>query len=72
MLKNVFKAIVWDESLGGPMGLVAKYDILQEHEVIKMYPLVGGRLPPADVNNVIFITRPHLNLMDFIAQNIHG
>ncbi|KAJ8675690.1 hypothetical protein QAD02_011476 [Eretmocerus hayati] len=66
------KAIVWDESLGGPMGLVAKYDILQEHEVIKMYPLVGGHLPPADVSNVIFITRPHLDLMDLIAQNIHG
>ncbi|XP_014204862.1 vacuolar protein sorting-associated protein 33A [Copidosoma floridanum] len=66
------KVIIWDESLGGPMGLVAKGDTLQEHEVIKMYPLVGGRLPPADVSNVIFITRPHLDLMDFIAQNIHG
>ncbi|XP_058789341.1 vacuolar protein sorting-associated protein 33A isoform X1 [Phymastichus coffea] len=66
------KAIIWDESLGGPMGLVAKYDILQEHEVTKMYPLVGGRLPSADVANVIFITRPHLDLMDLIAQNIHG
>ncbi|CAB0035911.1 unnamed protein product [Trichogramma brassicae] len=66
------KAIVWDESLGGPMGLVAKYDTLQEHEVIKMYPLVGGRLPSSDVTNVIFITRPHLDLMDLIAQNIHG
>lgn len=54
------------------MGLVAKYETLQEHEVIKMYPLVGGRLPPADVTNVIFITRPHLDLMDLVAQNVHG
>ena len=54
------------------MGLVAKYDILQGYEVIKMYPLVGGRLPSADVTNVIFITRPDLHLMDLIAQNVHG
>ena len=53
------------------MGLVARYDILQEHEIIKMYPLLGGRLPHSEVTNVIFITRPHLDLMDLIAQNIH-
>ena len=62
---------MWDESLGGPMGLVAKYDTLAEHEVNKMYPLVGGRLPRCDVANVIFITRPNLDLMDLISQNIH-
>ncbi|XP_015592749.1 vacuolar protein sorting-associated protein 33A [Cephus cinctus] len=66
------KAIIWDQSLAGPIGLVAKYSLLQEHDVVKMYPLYGGQLPPTNVANVIFITRPHLDLMDLIAENIHG
>ncbi|XP_066592546.1 vacuolar protein sorting-associated protein 33A [Prorops nasuta] len=67
------KAIVWDHSLGGPCGLVAKYDLLQEHGVNKIYPLVGGKLIlPSNITNIIFITRPQLNLMDLIAENVHG
>lgn len=65
------QAIVWDKSLAGPIGLVAKYSLLQEHEVIKMYPLTGGQLPPTNVSNIIFITRPDLALMDLIAKNVH-
>jgi hypothetical protein len=66
------KAIVWDESLAGPVGLVAKYSLLRENEVVKMFPLRAGHLPPADVRNIIFITRPQLHLMDLVANNIHG
>lgn len=66
------KAIIWDQSLAGPIGLVAKYNLLQEHDVVKMFPLCGGKLQPTDVANVIFITRPHLHLMDLIAENVHG
>lgn len=67
-----FKAIVWDKSLAGPIGLVAKYSLLQEHDVIKMYPLGGGPLPQINVANIIFITRPQLDLMDLIAEIVHG
>ncbi|XP_023288032.1 vacuolar protein sorting-associated protein 33A [Orussus abietinus] len=66
------KTIIWDQSLAGPIGLVATYSLLQEHGLEKMYPLQGGQLPPTNVNNIIFITRPHLDLMDLIAENIHG
>lgn len=66
------KAIVWDESLAGPVGLVAKYDLLRENEVLKMFPLRAGHLPPSAVQNIIFITRPQLHLMDLVADNIYG
>ncbi|XP_015433724.1 PREDICTED: vacuolar protein sorting-associated protein 33A [Dufourea novaeangliae] len=67
------KVIIWDQSLAGPIGLVAKYNLLEEHEVVKMYPLCGGSLTiPSNIVNIIFITRPQLGLMDLIAENIHG
>ncbi|CAH1117079.1 unnamed protein product [Phaedon cochleariae] len=66
------KAIVWDNSLAGPVGLVAQYTILREHMVIKMYPLRPMPLPETDVDHVIFVSRPKLHLMDYIAQNVHS
>ncbi|XP_070555122.1 vacuolar protein sorting-associated protein 33A-like [Ptychodera flava] len=65
------KAVVWDEQLTGPFGLIAEYSLLKDHEVDKMFPLRPGRLPPSNVKNIIFITRPILQLMDFVAQNVH-
>ncbi|XP_030074491.1 vacuolar protein sorting-associated protein 33A isoform X1 [Microcaecilia unicolor] len=64
------KAIVWDEYLTGPFGLIAQYSLLKEHEVEKMFTLKAGRLPAADVKNVIFFVRPRLELMDIIAENV--
>ncbi|XP_067911139.1 vacuolar protein sorting-associated protein 33A isoform X2 [Heterodontus francisci] len=64
------KAIVWDEYLTGPFGLIAQYSLLKEHEVDKMFTLKEGRLPAADVKNIIFFVRPRLELMDIIADNI--
>ncbi|KAM8866504.1 vacuolar protein sorting-associated protein 33A [Synchiropus picturatus] len=64
------KAIVWDEYLTGPFGLIAQYSLLKEHEVEKMFTLKGGRLPSADVKNIIFFVRPRLELMDIIAENV--
>ncbi|XP_054449955.1 vacuolar protein sorting-associated protein 33A isoform X1 [Pteronotus mesoamericanus] len=64
------KAIVWDENLTGPFGLIAQYSLLKEHEVEKMFTLKGSRLPAADVKNIIFFVRPRLELMDIIAENV--
>nr|XP_030716065.1 vacuolar protein sorting-associated protein 33A isoform X3 [Globicephala melas] len=64
------KAIVWDEYLTGPFGLIAQYSLLKEHEVEKMFTLKGSRLPAADVKNIIFVVRPRLELMDVIAENV--
>ncbi|MEE6504019.1 hypothetical protein FKM82_005048 [Ascaphus truei] len=64
------KAIVWDEYLTGPFGLIAQYSLLKEHEVEKMFTLKAGPLPASDVKNIIFLVRPRLELMDIIADNI--
>ncbi|CAD6239032.1 GSCOCG00008613001-RA-CDS [Cotesia congregata] len=66
------KAIVWDQSLAGPVGLIARYNLLEEYGVVKMYELIGGQLPLTNVTNIIFIVRPHLDLIDLIAENVHG
>ncbi|KAJ3651189.1 hypothetical protein Zmor_017242 [Zophobas morio] len=66
------KAIVWDNSLAGPVGLIAQYAVLREHSVTKMFPLRPKSLPEADVAHVIFITRPKLHLMDYVGQNVHA
>lgn len=36
----------------------------------KMFTLKPGRLPPADVKNIIFFVRPKLELMDIITDNV--
>lgn len=36
----------------------------------KMFPLRPGRLPANTVQNVIFITRPKLSLIELVAQNV--
>jgi len=70
---SLAQAIIWDQSLAGPIGLVAKYNLLEEYGVVKMYPLYGGTLTiPPNITNVIFISRPQLELMDLIAENVHG
>ena len=46
------------------------YCVLKEHGVEKMFTLKSGRLPSADVKNIIFFVRPRLELMDIIAENV--
>ena len=64
------KAVVWDEKLTGPVGLVAEYSLLKEHEVGKMFPLSRGKLPHCEEQNIIFLVRPKIELMEIIAGNI--
>lgn len=61
------KALVWDNSLAGPVGLVAQYTVLREHMVTKMFPLRPEPLPETNVDHVIFISRPKLHLMNYIG-----
>lgn len=63
---------MWDEALSGPVGLITKYALLKERNVVKMLQLRPGSLPNIDVRNVIFITRPNPKLMDHIADNVHS
>ncbi len=66
------QVLVWDECLTGPVGLIAEYSVLKEHEVTKMFPLKsgGGALPPINADNVVFIVRPVVDICDAVAANI--
>jgi len=66
------KAIIWDDKLTGPVGLIAEYSLLKEHDVGKMFPLVRGKLPSCEEHNIIFLVRPKLETMDIIAENVKG
>ncbi|KAK0047696.1 vacuolar protein sorting-associated protein 33A isoform X1 [Biomphalaria pfeifferi] len=63
------KALVWDDGLTGPFGLIAEASLLKDqHEVEKMYGLHSSGLPASNVHNIIFIVRPRLCLMETVAQ----
>ncbi|KAL1501547.1 hypothetical protein ABEB36_006849 [Hypothenemus hampei] len=64
------KAIVWDNSLAGPVGLIVEYMRLREYSVKKMFPLRSTPLQETDVDHIIFIARPKLHLMECIAMNV--
>ncbi|XP_026314252.1 vacuolar protein sorting-associated protein 33A [Hyposmocoma kahamanoa] len=64
------KVTIWDEWLAGPVGLVAQYALLKEHEVTDMFPLRPGSLPTISVKHIVFIARPKLVLMDLVADYI--
>ncbi|CAG5119015.1 unnamed protein product, partial [Candidula unifasciata] len=63
------KALVWDDGLTGPFGLIAEASLLKEqHEVERMFRLQSSGLPASSVQNIIFIVRPRLSLMEVISQ----
>ncbi|XP_067136372.1 vacuolar protein sorting-associated protein 33A [Centruroides vittatus] len=64
------KAIIWDEQLTGPFGLIAEYVLLQEHDVTQMFQLQPKRIPATTAQNIIFLVRPKLPLMDIVADYV--
>lgn len=64
------KVTIWDDWLAGPVGLVAQYSFLKDHEVNNMFLLKPGSLPNITVKHIIFISRPKLSLMDLVADYI--
>lgn len=71
--------IVWDKQLTQPLGLIADYRVLKERGVEKMMDLrdlkdmtVLKRKDVQDISHIFFIVKPKLELMTFIAQNIHS
>jgi len=73
LLKNNVQVIILDEGLTRPIGLIATYSLLREHDVKEVFILNTGKLSNfrEKVKNVIFITRPFLTHMDMICDNIH-
>ena len=64
------KTLMWDSALTGPMNLVAEYSTLKQHNVVKMFSLSAGNIPPASSENVVFMVRPSLENMDQISAYI--
>ena len=64
------QVIVWDDGLSGPFGLIAEYSVLKKRDAAKMHVLRRGKLNIADTDHVIFITRPHLEQMTCVSDNI--
>ena len=70
------KAIVWDETLLGRFGLVVdQFKVLQERQIDKMFMLNDlvkdvNRAGFKTIKNIIFVTRPKLELMEKIDRVI--
>ncbi|XP_046840595.1 vacuolar protein sorting-associated protein 33A-like [Xenia sp. Carnegie-2017] len=66
------KALVWDNQLTGPFGLIAEYSLLKEHEVDAMFQLQAGQLPKTvqHCKHIFFITRAKVSHMEMIADNV--
>eukprot|EP00808_Paulinella_micropora_P012387 g75005.t1 len=64
------KALVFDRTLSGPLGLVAEFELLKQNGVTAIHHLTAGSLPIA-ARNVMYLVRPHLKLMTYIAQQLH-
>jgi hypothetical protein len=49
------------------------FQFFKDRGVIKMFPLKSGRLPHvANADNIVFITRPEIDNMDSISDNVKG
>lgn len=67
----IFQDCVTNGTVSPPSHVKFSFVIFQqEHEVEKMFPLSDKGLPPSNVQNIIFVTRPKLHLMEQIAQNL--
>eukprot|EP00002_Diphylleia_rotans_P012490 TRINITY_DN2441_c0_g1_i2.p1 TRINITY_DN2441_c0_g1~~TRINITY_DN2441_c0_g1_i2.p1 ORF type:complete len:518 (-),score=94.82 TRINITY_DN2441_c0_g1_i2:652-2205(-) len=64
------KALVLDQKLSGPLGLVAEVSMLKEHGVEKIY-LLNNEMLDTESKNVFYIIRPKIHHTKLIAQHIH-
>ncbi|KAI8970174.1 Sec1-like protein [Mycotypha africana] len=63
------KGLVLDPTLTGPLSLIAEYTLLKDHGVEKIYHL-EAELPETDCPGLIYICRPKLQYMRYIANHI--
>lgn len=65
---------MWDEGVAGPLDLIANYKFFEDRQVVKSFPLKTGCLPNigGQVENIVFITRPEVENMDKISDNVKG
>ncbi|CAG8535444.1 3238_t:CDS:10, partial [Ambispora leptoticha] len=63
------KCLVLDPNISGPLSLVAEFSLLKDHGVEKMHYLQQGPLN-TELRSVIYICRPSLQYMKYIAEHI--
>ncbi|KAB7498873.1 Vacuolar protein sorting-associated protein 33A [Armadillidium nasatum] len=64
------KAIVWDKQLVGTFGLIGDFTFLRNYEVVKMFYISRENLPSNNIPNIIFLTVPTRNHMDYINNQL--
>ena len=71
---NLIQVIIWDESLIGPVGLVAEVPFLLQLGVFKMVRLPVTKVAEIDsykdVQEFIFLVRPEMRVIDEIVAAI--
>ncbi|CAG8761276.1 23385_t:CDS:10, partial [Gigaspora margarita] len=74
-LKNVLdsvrgkKCLVLDPNISGPLSLIAEFSLLKDHGVEKVGYLQQGPVE-TELRSLIYICRPQLNYMRYIAEHI--
>ncbi|EXX62843.1 Vps33p [Rhizophagus irregularis DAOM 197198w] len=63
------KCLVLDPNISGPLSLIAGFSLLKEHGVEKVHYLQQGPLE-TELKSLIYICRPQLNYMKYIAEHI--
>jgi len=67
------KVLVIDPQFAGPLGLVTEIQLLKDHAVEQLYYLEHSvDSVRTDCSNIIFMVRPHLDLMQAISTVIEG
>ena len=64
------KVLVLDDQLVGPLGQIASSTTLKEHGVKKIFKLNNKELDVVDIKNILYIVRPRIQLMKYIAHQI--
>ena len=54
----------------GPFGLLADFTFLKQNGVVQMFQLRMGQLPPINTDNVVYVMRAELSLIDMVADNL--
>ncbi|MBX9719067.1 MAG: Sec1 family protein, partial [Microbacteriaceae bacterium] len=63
------KALVVDQKLLGPLGLLTEFTVLREHFVEKVHPLTPARMD-TPCTNIIYMCRPRVEYMKYIAEHV--
>ncbi|KAI8809867.1 vacuolar protein sorting-associated protein 33A [Cladochytrium replicatum] len=65
------KGLVIDQTVSGPLSLVAEFTLFKEHGVEKVYQMETPRID-TDCKALIYICRPKIHLMKRIAEHIRA